>query len=57
VLNALYFIKDFNAYNYIMYLLYYYNIQSPILDRPTKEETNFDKDMGVYMKSFFKKYL
>lgn len=57
VLNALYFIKDFNAYNYIMYLLYYYNIQSPILNRPTKEEENFNKDFGVYMKSFFKKYM
>ena len=57
VLNALYFIKDFNAYNYIISLLYHYNIQSPILDRPTKEEENFNKDMGVYMKSFFKKYL
>ena len=57
VLNALYFIKDFNAYNYIISLLYYYNIQSPILDRTTKEENDFNKDFGVYMKSFFKKYL
>jgi len=57
ILNALYFIKDFNAYNYIVYLLYYYNIQSPLLNRPTKEEIDFDADFGLYMKSFFKKYM
>ena len=57
VLNALYYIKDFNAYNYIIYLLYHYNLSSPLLERQSKEENKFYDEFGLYTKSFFKKYM